>query len=250
MNSPVQPCEKSQVNGADPSTRRARALEHAKCLREVLCAGREVNVSESRLQDLIGRLLPHIKGHADFDLRVTKAIPDLPLDDAGYASSLTVAIGMLLEWDCAEQFPAVSRQLITSYVEAGYFHVDNFDAYMGGMEDHWTPLEKCIRFGCGTAAVALIDLGADLSLVPAPPKAENGQSSKSCGDDVSTESHDQPDLDAFLKEMGAQYPACVAAVHGALMRRVLRDAQSPEHPLGADHAAKCPAESTRRRARL
>lgn len=216
---PTAPLHPEMNTSIEPSVRSTRALRHAKCYRELLRAGMQANASESELQPLVDKLVALIQRGDDIDLRVTKSDLKRPLTDEQYASCLTVAIGDLLAWDCADQFPGVARRVITAYVEAGYFHIDNFDAHMGTLEEHLTPLEKCIRFGCGTAAAVLIDLGADLSLVPALPKDQ-----VELVDDGAVM---KKDLDALLKEIAAQFPYAVPAIQAALMRRAMSSGPDP-----------------------
>ncbi|WP_137917130.1 hypothetical protein [Hydrogenophaga sp. 2FB] len=214
--------EAESIAAIGASERAARALAHARCFREFMSAGREVNASELKLQAHFEKLMPFIRRRDDFDLRVTKADLAKPLTEEGYGSTLTVAIGDLLSWDCADRFPELAAKLIAAYVLAGYFHIDDFDAHMGGMEDYWTPLEKCIRSGYGAAASILIDLGADISRVPAPAMIQNATPPEANSQDQSGDHASVPGLDGLLSEVEAQHPATVSAVHAALMRRVMK----------------------------
>jgi len=147
------------------------------------------------------------------------------------------AVADLVLWDGAAKHPSTLRELLSLYLGAGYAQIDGA-CRVGSDEEPVTFLEAAMRRGHLEAATVLIEMGADLNLVPAAPKPVYTR-----GGVVKTIA--AGDIDGYIDHQEFFLPANFAPVRAAMMQRAIGEAQA------LSCAAPVPgATATRRRATL
>lgn len=113
--------------------------------------------------------------------------------------------------DDHKEKPDLVRHLVLLYGRAGYFDPRDPSIPIGRSSKVATPLERLILLGNGPAAGAMIELGADLSLVPAADLVVTGHPRVRAGD-----------FDGFLRNYEARGKALVPELRAALMRKMIQ----------------------------
>ena len=155
------------------------------------------------------------------------------------------AVADLVLWDGAAKHPATLRELLPLYLGAGYAQIDGACRISSDEqpvtfleEQPVTFLEAAMRRGHLEAATVLIELGADLSRVPAAPKPVYTR-----GGVVKTIA--AGDIDGYIDHQEFFLPANFAPVRAAMMQRSIAVAQA--HATASAAPGDAP---TRRRATL
>jgi hypothetical protein len=147
------------------------------------------------------------------------------------------AVADLVLWEGAAKHPATLRELLSLYLGAGYAQIDG-SCRVGSDEQPVTFLEAAMCRGHLVAATVLIELGADLSRVPAAPKAVYTR-----GGVVKTIA--AGDIDGYIDHQEFYLPANFAPVRAAMMQCSIAVAQA--HATASAAQGDAPA---RRRATL
>lgn len=113
--------------------------------------------------------------------------------------------------DIHKEKPDLVRHLVLLYGRAGYFDPQDPAIPVGRSSKAVTPLERLMVLGNGPAAGAMVELGADQSLVPAEMLVVFGHPVVRAGD-----------FDGFLRNYEARGKALVPELRAALMRRAIQ----------------------------
>lgn len=140
--------------------------------------------------------------------------------------------------DIYKENPDLVRHLVLLYGRAGYFDPRDPAIPIGRDTKVATPLEKLVRIGNGPAAGAMVELGADLSLIPAEDLKINGHPVVRAGD-----------FDGYLRNYEARGFAMVPQLRASLMTKAIQTrtaglagACHPGAGLGPDQAGMTGAE--------
>ena len=134
--------------------------------------------------------------------------------DSSEAQIRSIKGGLLSLIGCHDVYkenPDLVRHLVLLYGRAGYFDPRDTAITIGRSTKVATPLEKLILLGNGPAAGAMIELGADLSLVPLEMLVVVGHPVVRAGD-----------FDGFLRNYEARGKALVPELRAALMRKMIQ----------------------------
>lgn len=154
------------------------------------------------------------------------------------------AVADLVAWDGGAKHPATLREMLSLYLGAGYAQIDGACRISSDVqpvtfleEQPVTFLEAAMQRGNLEAATVLIDLGADLSLVPAAPKPVYTR-----GGVVKTIA--AGDIDGYIDHQEFFLPANFAPVRAAMMQRSITVAQALASPAAAPGAAPARRRAT------
>jgi len=133
-----------------------------------------------------------------------------------YESHLKTAIGQLISWEGAHEYPTELREVLQAYMDAGFFGVNTFQAEILGMEDA-SVFEQALRCDNAAAVALFMEAGARMDLLPSPSLLEH---IPRLGE------HPRGDINAVLDVFSRLAPAAVGAARESLMRNILREGPS------------------------